>query len=129
MIRLGLGATPHPSLVQPCAVNKLRRNINKRIKSTSLHKVTVPNSCATFQHHGIDNDDDEGSRSLAFCSRVSAKTITSVLKIQKKRKRIKNNKDNIILDNVHKDSTNSLAIAEENTPHVVNSDKMCKPKV
>ena len=94
-----------------------------------MHKVTVPNSCVTFQHHGNDNDDDEGSRSLAFCSHVSAKTITSVLKIQKKRKRGKNNKDNIV-DNVHKDSTHSLAIAEENTPRVVvSSDKMCKPKV
>ena len=113
-------------------MNKIRKNINKRIKSTSLYQERHFSRTAASRHHDIDKGltEDEGSRSLAVCSHVSAKITTSdeALKIQKKRKRRKKNKHNTIQD---KESSpiHSLTTVEENIPCVVDSYKTHKPKV
>lgn len=78
-------------------MNKIRKKINKRIKSASLYQEETDklmgNTDSPWQHHIIDTDlnaEEGGSRSLAFCSHVSRNpTISNVLKIQKKPKKRK----------------------------------------
>ena len=122
--RLGLGATPHPaSLAKSCGtVNTVRRNISKRIKSTSKHI-----GCTTHQYHDIDKglNEDEGSRSFSFCKKLT--TSDAPLKIQEKRKQRKKNKCNIIQDKKSSSPIHSIATLEENIPCVV--DRTHKPKV
>ena len=111
-------------------MNKIRRNINKRIKITSLyqeHTEGIGIGRTACWHHGLN--EDEGSRSLAFCSHVNAKITTSdeaLLKIQKKRKRNKKGKRNDIIQEKESSPIHSLSTEE---PCVVGSHKTHKPKV
>lgn len=131
--RLGLGATPHVTPPQSCTMNKVRRNINKRIRSSLVHRegteMLANGSCMAWQHNDKDTNADEGSRTLAFGSHVSRKTTISgeTSKIHKKRKR--RGKHNATQGN----PAHSLATttAEEDVSCVTDSYKakdLCTPK-
>ena len=110
-------------------MDTVRRNISKRIKSTSEHTVI---GCTARRHYDIDKglNEDEGSRSLSFCNHVSTKLTTSdaLLKIQKKRKQRKKNKRNIIHDKEPSSPMHSITTLEERIPSVIDH-RTHKPKV
>ena len=139
--RLGLGATPRASIARTCTMNKIRRNINKRIRSTLMHQegteMIANGHMAWRPHINKDMSPDEGSRSLAFCSHVSGKTTISdeALKIHKtKRKRRRKGKYSITQDNFVTEESNPahvLATAEESVNNSCKANDLCthKPKV
>lgn len=91
----------------------------------------VGNGHMAWQQTGKkSNAIDDGSRSLAFCSRVNTKaTISSeALKTQRKKKRRKKDKSNIIQDSFQTESspTHSFITTEENVPCISNDS--CKGK-
>jgi len=98
-------------------MNKLRKNINKRIKAAAAlcqeDKLMANNKT---QHIDKGLTIDEGSRSLVFHNHTSGKTtISETLKAQKKRKR-KKSKCNTFQENFQTKSNpiHSITIMEGN---------------
>ena len=110
-------------------MNKIRKTINKRIKSATSAAVynqkdnkVITNGHLTWGHiHGdreMNTEEEVGSRSLAFCKRVDEKANINgqPLKVHKKRKR--KTKDRKHHNAAQHDGTQDVNSVTESSPHL-----------
>ena len=110
-------------------MNKIRKTINKRIKSATSAAVynqkdnkVITNGHLTWGHiHGdreMNTEEEVGSRSLAFCKRVDKKASINgqPLKVHKKRKR--KTKDKKQHNTARYDGTQNINSVTESSPHL-----------
>lgn len=113
-------------------MSKIRRNIKRRIKSTSFYQEPGVVNGKTWNNVDKGTNTDEGSRSLAFCSVSGKTTVNEPLKVKKKRKKKKGKKHNASPSQESNFPTESIPIhLSTGSVEVVDSYKTecCKPKV